>query len=142
MNFHNRLSLLLLSTVGYVVYGFSIHRLKIEPIHQLRIRTLQTLNVVCRVIENGRRGIGIRTAIPILFTIPLEISKARRRPPEIRNAFKTFDSVSWLTAPRGLSHHPAKRRTGRLRLDYASSPDRRHRSMPERGPVRSADTAS
>jgi hypothetical protein len=101
MNFHNRLSLLLL--------------------------------------ENGRRGIGIRTAIPILFTIPLEISKTGRRPTEIRNAFETFDSMSWFEAPHRLSHHPAKRRTGRLRLDCKSSPERRYRTMPA---VRSTDTAS
>lgn len=46
MSFHNRLSLLLLPTAGYVVYGFGIRRLKIEAMHPLWVRMLQTPNVV------------------------------------------------------------------------------------------------
>jgi hypothetical protein len=98
MSFHNRLSLLLLSTAGYVVHGFGIRRLKIEVMHPLRVRMLQTPNVVWPAIRNRRRSIGIRTAIPILFAIPLETSGARRGLVETRNAFETFDSVSRLGA--------------------------------------------
>lgn len=103
MSFHNRLSLLLLSNTGYVVYGFGIRRLKIEAMHPLWVRMLQTPNVVWPAIRNRRRGIGIRTAIPILLAIPLEASGATRRLAETRNAFEIFDSVFRLGAASTLT---------------------------------------
>lgn len=119
MSFHNRLSLLLLSTAGYVVYGFGIRRLKIEAMHALWVWMLQTPNVVWPAIRNRRRGIGIRTAIPILFAIPLETSGARRGLVETRNAFETFDSVSRLSAASSLAPSgktPDKAPSARLRV--------------------------
>jgi hypothetical protein len=86
-----------------VVNGYSFHRQKVETIHPLAIRVLQTPIVVWRVIRNERRGIAMRTAIPILLAIPLEASGATRRLEETRNAFEIFDSVFRLGAASTLT---------------------------------------